>query len=85
MMKYNFKNLFNKINYNINNTYLLYLFFIIIFSFIIIIFCILMINHNPRIVDESNRMNIFEISNDFGNTIRSIYETGVSKIFFLIR
>ena len=49
-------------------------FFITIISFITIIFCLLMVAQNPRIIDESNRMNIFAISNEFGNAIRSIYD-----------
>ena len=75
-------NLIKKINFIIGNTYLLYFFFIIILSLITILFCFLMAAHNPRIIDELNRMNIFEISNEFGNTIKSIYETGSSKINF---
>ena len=41
-----------------------------------------MVAQNPTIIDESNRMNIFAISNEFGNAIRSIYENGTSKINF---
>lgn len=82
MICYLKNNLLKKINLIIKNTYLFFILFITIIAFITIIFCLLMVAQNPTIIDESNRMNIFAISNEFGNAIRSIYENGTSKINF---
>lgn len=72
------------LNYKlITKNYIFQILFFIFLTFITIIFYYLYIQVNPYIIDESGNLEIFRVSNEFGNYIKSIFYDAKPKLSFV--